>query len=1808
MTLAALGAWQNRPVKANEHHAGPTAQPFISKSHAVQPTSRLTTPGILAGENLFFCVDQFEVNPNGRALEFDQKQPDGHPIRRVWIVVTGTLPSQISGRLVTREAFPKADIWIINPNGVTFGKDSGVEIGGSLFVSTADVVEFANGTRLNLSQPVPISDEPVALRLKAGNNTKIQVHGNLSVSAHQSLTLIANQIEHSGTIEAPAGTVNLIAQSQGSGVRVQGSGIQIENQRAPQVNSELGGALELRGTVDVSATDGIGAGGEVNLISPITDMLGTIQANGFSEGGKVTLTGCKMLWAGQIHADATEGDGGTISIQLTERGIQTDLARGTTLGGQHGNGGTILIQTGFSLSPVPCPLSPGLFLSGSLVVSASHLGQKGGHISLLGNRLDLVDAHLEANGPAGGGIIELGKQNEELRMKNEEFQATSSLRIEINPSSRLLADAVTNGDGGNVRVWSEKETICTALISARGGSHGGNGGSVEVSSRNGVSLNGEVNVKAQSGTNGKFLLDPKNIVVDNASGVFPQFTLVDPNPGGTSASLFVQALSNGNLVVSKPDDNFAASGSGAVYLYNGLTGALISALRGSSANDQVGNGVAELLSNGNFVIRSPFWANGSATQAGAATWGSASTGVSGAVSATNSLIGSTTGDRVGNLTTNLTNENYVVGSPLWDNGSVVDAGAATWGNGTTGTTGVVSATNSLVGSSTSDQVSSRSIFALTNGNYVVDSHLWNNSRGAATWGNGTTGITGVVSAANSLVGSTANDQVGSSFVFALSNGNYVVASPNWANGAATQAGAATWGNGTTGITGLVSAANSLVGGQTGDQVGLLTRSLMNGNYTVSSSRWDNGSTVDAGAVTLGNGTTGTTGLVTSSNSLVGSSPGDLVGSSFILELTNGNFVTRAPFWRNGSVTNAGAVTLVNGVTGLTGPVTPANSLVGTTMNDAVGFSPAVALTNGNYVVASVLWSNGSAADAGAITWGNGVTGVTGPVTATNSLVGITTNDRVGLDGVFALSNGNYVVCSSSWDNGGTVDAGAATWGNGTTGITGPVSPSNSLVGTSPGDQVAKGAPLLLTNGNYVVRSNLWDNASIVDAGAATWVNGLTGLSGPVTTSNSLFGTTANDQVGSNFVQALSNGNFTVVSTLWDNGSAVDAGAVTWGNGTTGITGPVSPANSVVGSTTDDQIGFGSIIALSNGNYVIQGPKWDNGSTVDAGAAIWVNGSTGQTINGINTISAQNSIIGAVPGAAGLVFGFFEDAVNDSFLVSLSNDPPSGRITVGVPNPNQLTYNRGQAATLTITADFLKRTLDAGTDVALQANNDITINSPLSIAAAGGDLTLQAGRSITVNSTLSAVNSDINLLANQPASTGVVNAQRDTGAAIITASAPINLGTGRFTARIDNGSGLTNQTNGAITLSTVTANRITITNNGPTAGAGRVRITGTITGGACNGASLCTAGGGGGQVTINHPNSGVDFLIGDSTTNGTAGTIVTGTVTVAAPFTVMNVPGTFSQGNVSISPGQTLIPPGLQALLMVADTINNRVQQFDGTNWSVIGVGTVGSGNGQFRQPEAVTFDSAGRIFVADTGNDRIQFSTDSGVTWANFATVGSGLNQVRAPQGLALDSDGNLYVSDTGNGRVMRFNGGIPGSSIVIATNGAGGGQVSSPRGLIVDNTFRLFIADESNSRILRILNASTTTSGTSGAIIASQGTALNKVKNPQGVTVDLTTGTLFIADTGNSRILSFPNGNANNASAIALTGSQLGQVNKAEGVTVSFFTAGPFAGNVLLVVGDTFNNRIQGRFLPNGAWSLVGTPNNIGSGIGQFRNPSKIR
>src|SRR5262249_3821050 len=156
----------------------------------------------------------------------------------------------------------------------------------------------------------------------------------------------------------------------------------------------------------------------------------------------------------------------------------------------------------------------------------------------------------------------------------------------------------------------------------------------------------------------------------------------------------------------------------------------------------------------------------------------------------------------------LSGGNYLVGSPNW-NGF---RGAVTWGSGPEGFRGAVSEANSLVGSSPNDPVGSGGSTVQSGGNYLVSSPNWNSNRGGVTWGRGPEGFRGAVSDASSLVGSSPNDEVGSNGITVLSGGNYLVSSPNW-NG---NRGAVTWGSGSAGVRGAVSDANSLVGSSPND--------------------------------------------------------------------------------------------------------------------------------------------------------------------------------------------------------------------------------------------------------------------------------------------------------------------------------------------------------------------------------------------------------------------------------------------------------------------------------------------------------------------------------------------------------------------------------------------------------------------------------------------------------------------------------------------------------------------------------------------------------------------------------------------------------------------------------------------------------------------------------------------------------------------------------------------------------------------------------------------------------------------------------
>lgn len=1146
--------------------------------------------------------------------------------------VIGNEMSQLMGKL-------QADgrIYLINPNGILIGKEGIIDTAGFI-ASTFD-----------LSDKAFLSKEP--LLLEGESVHLIQNFGTIQTASGPAV-LLAHRVENSGIIDGEH-----ISLGSGHKFYLQTDG-QTELLISPDITSEgISNEGIIKGLTIQLQSDGTSAlainqkgicqanrveekGGKIFLRAEGTIHLGNDSVTE-ADNGSITVNGRKIYHFGAMKLAGEKSE--TIKIDgdylYQAGGIESskDISIATSKGytGTSSSrivaakGGTIILQG-----------NSHLFTSGTVDAS----GENGGSIEIGAKNVSLYAAHIFANGKKEAGTIYIGGKDK----GTESYSDT----LHINHSTIIEANSQTSLKSGKVIAWSDELTVFQGNISARDGF-------VEISGKELCSA-GEVDAN-------ELLLDPENVLINAALGTYPNYQFVDPDAGnGSGFGSDILVLSSGNVAVTKP--NGGTGGEGAVYLFDGASGALVNGVVGMLAGDNVGSG-------------------GLITVGGGA--------------------------------------NYVIASPAWS----TNFGAATFVNGSSGLSATIDSSNSLVGSSSGDLISNDGITLLQNGNYVVASSTWNSNAGAVTFGSGSSGVSGVVSSSNSLVGNT-GDFVGSGGVTALTNGNYVVSSPSWDS--VNLFGAATWGDGTLGTSGVVSFGNSIIGGTANDQIssGGIT-ALTNGHYVISSPLFDDIAS-DVGAATWASGNFATMAIVDSSNSIIGSTANDQVSSGGITALSNNNYVIASPLWDDGATTDAGAATWADGSSSTSDVVSNANSIIGSLASDQVSSGGITALNNnGNYVVSSPAWNG----NIGAATWADGSVAAMFIVGGGNSLIGSIAGDQVSSGGITALntSNGDYVVSSPAVDIGANNMAGAATWGDGTSGVIGAVTPANSLVGSAPNEMVSSSGVTALTNGNYVVSSPFWN----ANAGAATFADGTTGITGAINPGNSLVGG-AGDSVAFDGTTALTNGNYVVVSSQWTGG----LGAVTLGDGTLGILGAVSAANSLVGVGGGDQVGSGGVTAFSGGAYAVSSPDFD-GVGANSGAATFATSS-----GVVGAVSQANSLFGFAAGSG--LSTIVEDSINNTFISPFLTES-TGIVRAGLTQPDQISSTTAIGQTLAISPDFIEAQLLNGTTLNIEATSDITISNPITVSAlapAGTSLNITAGNDLFIDADITGEAVSLNFTAGQ----------------------------------------------------------------------------------------------------------------------------------------------------------------------------------------------------------------------------------------------------------------------------------------------------------------------------------------------------------------------------------------------------------------------------------------------------------------------------
>jgi sugar lactone lactonase YvrE len=266
-------------------------------------------------------------------------------------------------------------------------------------------------------------------------------------------------------------------------------------------------------------------------------------------------------------------------------------------------------------------------------------------------------------------------------------------------------------------------------------------------------------------------------------------------------------------------------------------------------------------------------------------------------------------------------------------------------------------------------------------------------------------------------------------------------------------------------------------------------------------------------------------------------------------------------------------------------------------------------------------------------------------------------------------------------------------------------------------------------------------------------------------------------------------------------------------------------------------------------------------------------------------------------------------------------------------------------------------------------------------------------------------------------------------------------------------------------------------------------------------------------------------------------------------------------------------------IYVADSNNDRIQEFTPTGTYVAEMGTPGTDSqpGTFTQLRRVAVDANGNVWGADLWGYRVEefVRTSSGYTYHQTIpnpvvppgdTSSSVFNEVR---GISFDASGDVVAMDTVNQRVDVFTS----AGTLINNCGQRGftstGDFNWPRGVAVDpSTGDYWIADtkQSDLQILQPIS-SPSFSGCNGvAEFGVVGTSLGDDDYPYSITIG--NGYAWIADTRNNRVESWNLSTHAAVSTYGTKGSGSGQFSTPAGVGID-----PTTGN--LFVADSGNKRV---------------------------------
>ncbi|ARV59859.1 hypothetical protein BZZ01_15575 [Nostocales cyanobacterium HT-58-2] len=458
--------------------------------------------GAQRGGNLFHSFSQFNVG-DGQRVYF--VNPVG--VQNILTRVTG---GQISNILGTLGVDGAANLFFLNPNGILFGPNARLDLGGSFVGTTANAFRFGEQgvfSATNPEAPPLLTVNPSALLLNQLNpgaiTNRSQAPAGISLSGESvtglrvpdgnSLLLVGGNINvEGGGLRAYGGNIELagLAAPGVVGLNIAGNTLSVSVPNdVPRANVSLTNAAEVNvrgangGSIAINAQN-LSLAGESKLRAGIDTGLGTSQ----SKAGNIAInaTGAMTLsddsFIANVPQPTSVGKGGDINISTGSLALLNGSVLNTNTFGQ-GDAGSISIQAKDSVS-----LSYADILSN---IERGGVGN-GGDINIIAGSLSLKDgAQLQAglrgtdtqnNLPGGrgnGGNINIDVGGA-VTISGQKGGFISGIFSDL--------EAGAEGIGGNINIKSGTLSLTDSALLKASTNGRGNAGNVFIQASDFVSL------------------------------------------------------------------------------------------------------------------------------------------------------------------------------------------------------------------------------------------------------------------------------------------------------------------------------------------------------------------------------------------------------------------------------------------------------------------------------------------------------------------------------------------------------------------------------------------------------------------------------------------------------------------------------------------------------------------------------------------------------------------------------------------------------------------------------------------------------------------------------------------------------------------------------------------------------------------------------------------------------------------------------------------------------------------------------------------------------------------------------------------------------------------------------------------------------------------------------------------------------------------------------------------------------------------------------------------------------------------------